>query len=1156
MATTNGGSGDDILNGSNGADTLNGGAGSDSLYGAAGADTLNGGSGDDVLDGGSGSDVLKGDSGDDILIYRLAENSGSTDVYTGGSGIDVVRMMLTTTEWLSDSVQYQIARYCDHLATVQRNAQGEVSNGSARDFTFTFGSSTLTVQMMERLEVYVDGARVSDLDAPIINTLESVLGGQVVEDGDLDSDPATAGSVGGTIKFYDLDTTDTHSVSVVAPSSALGQLTASMTNASTGDGLGQVGWTYVLNDSAAQSLAAGEVRTEVFVVRLTDDEGRTVTQNLTITIRGTNDGPVALADIGTAVEDGPVVAGTVATNDSDVDHGATLTYALNGTVPAGLTFNSDGSYSFDPSHSAYQHLAAGATQSVVANYKVTDEHGAASASNLTITVTGTNDAPVAVVDTNSTAEDGPLVTGTVATNDTDVDDGAILTYALNGSVPAGLTFNSDGSYSFDPSHSAYQHLAAGATQSVVANYTVTDERGASSDAALTITVTGTNDGPVALADTNTAIEDSALVTGSVATNDSDVDDGAILTYALSGVVPAGLTFNSNGSYSFDPSNAAYQSLAAGATQNIVAGYTITDQHGASSTSTLTITLAGTNDAPVNSIPGTVTTNEDTAKVITGLSISDVDAGSNTLSVSLSVAHGVLNVSSAAGVSLTGNGTTTVVLSGALTAINAALAAANAVTFTPARNYNGADTLTMSTTDSGSSTPLIDIDTMAMTITPVNDAPVAANDAVYASRGTSLVTIPISALLANDTDTDGLALTITAVGSASGGVSNLLLNSNGTITFTAGNAASGSFAYTTSDNGSPAGTSTATVDVTILSTNGSATVDLSNATYQASYFDGGSNDDALTGNGSTDTFIGGNGSDTLIGSSGDDVLRGGQDNDTLDGGAGTDMLDLSDATAGITLTLNQGTNGGAAWSTGALPNIGTDSYKNMDGVIGTGFNDSLTGSSGNDIIRGGAGSDILNGGGGLDILDFSEMSTGFTLTLGSGGAGSAAVNGADTYSNMEGIAGGNGNDTLSGNTSDNVLRGGGGNDTLNAGAGADILIGGAGADSLNGGTGSDTFRFFGSEPRSVDTITDFSTLAPAAGGDVLDCSDLLIGAPAVTAANVADYLGIREVSGNSVVSIDRDGAGSTLGFEDFAVLSGVTGLNLASLLANNNIDVTP
>src|SRR5204863_76319 len=100
-------------------------------------------------------------------------------------------------------------------------------------------------------------------------------------------------------------------------------------------------------------------------------------------------------------------------------------------------------------------------------------------------------------------------TGTVATNDGDVDDGAVLSYSLNAPV-AGLAISTDGSYSFDASNAAYQHLAQGATTDVVANYTVTDEHGAHSTSTLTITLTGTNDTPIAVADTNSGNEDTTI----------------------------------------------------------------------------------------------------------------------------------------------------------------------------------------------------------------------------------------------------------------------------------------------------------------------------------------------------------------------------------------------------------------------------------------------------------------------------------------------------------------------------------------------------------------------------------------------------------------------------------------------------------------------
>src|SRR6187397_1386407 len=289
------------------------------------------------------------------------------------------------------------------------------------------------------------------------------------------------------------------------------------------------------------------------------------------------------------------VTGSVATNDSDPDDAASLSYALVAPV-AGLTLNPDGSYSFDPTNAAYNHLAQGATTDVVASYTVSDGLGGSDTATLTITVTGTNDDPVAVADTDSATEGGSAVTGSVATNDSDPDDGASLSYALVAPV-AGLTLNPDGSYSFDPTNAAYNHLAQGATTDVVASYTVSDGLGGSDTATLTITVTGTNDDPVAVADTDSATEGGSAVTGSVATNDSDPDDGASLSYALVAPV-AGLTLNPDGSYSFDPTNAAYNHLAQGATTDVVASYTVSDGLGGSDTATLTITVTGTNDDPV------------------------------------------------------------------------------------------------------------------------------------------------------------------------------------------------------------------------------------------------------------------------------------------------------------------------------------------------------------------------------------------------------------------------------------------------------------------------------------------------------------------------------------------------------------------------------
>ncbi|MBY8824498.1 Ig-like domain-containing protein [Sphingomonas colocasiae] len=396
---------------------------------------------------------------------------------------------------------------------------------------------------------------------------------------------------------------------------------------------------YSFDPASYDSLAAGVKQDVVANYTVSDGKGGTATSTLTITVTGVNDAPVATAATNTATEDGAVVTGQLVATDADA--GATLTYAISGTAPAGLTINSNGSYSFDPA--SYDSIGAGVTQDVVATYTVTDDKGATHNSTLTITVTGVNDAPVAVAATAAATEDGAVVTGQLAA--TDVDAGDTLTYTLNAPV-TGLTLNANGSYSFDPA--SYDSLGAGATQAVVANYTVSDGKGGTSTSTLTITVTGVNDAPVAVDDSFSVDEDAAL-SGNVALNDTDVDAGDTLTFALVGSVD-GLTFNPNGTFNFNADHPSYDSIAAGSTRVVTFNYTVSDGHGGSDTGTASITVNGKNDAPVLTSATTGSFNENIAagSTIYTATATDVDQGS-VLSYSISGADaGLLAINSATG----------------------------------------------------------------------------------------------------------------------------------------------------------------------------------------------------------------------------------------------------------------------------------------------------------------------------------------------------------------------------------------------------------------------------------------------------------------------------------------------------------------------------
>ena len=163
---------------------------------------------------------------------------------------------------------------------------------------------------------------------------------------------------------------------------------------------------------------------------------------------------------------------------------------------------------------------------------------------------------------------------------------------------------------------------------------------------------------------------------------------------------------------------------------------------ATDTDTIAITVNPVNDAPINTVPGAQTVAEDTILPIAGVSVADID--SSTLTTTLSLSSGTLNVTAGAGV--TGNGTATVTIAGTAAQINTALAG---LAYTGNLNFNGADTLTVATSDGTAA----DIDTIAITVNPVNDAPALNLDADSSTTGgvDYLTTFTGSAVAIVDTD---------------------------------------------------------------------------------------------------------------------------------------------------------------------------------------------------------------------------------------------------------------------------------------------------------------------------------------------------------------------------------------------------------------------
>ncbi|MFQ2884604.1 retention module-containing protein [Aeromonas caviae] len=141
--------------------------------------------------------------------------------------------------------------------------------------------------------------------------------------------------------------------------------------------------------------------------------------------------------------------------------------------------------------------------------------------------------------------------------------------------------------------------------------------------------------------------------------------------------------------------------------------------------TIHVEVSPVNDAPINVMPTTPqVAQEDQPFVIHGLQVKDVDAGNSPIKITLSVEHGTLTLPAGSGVTVVGNGTGSLVLTGTLADLNTLLS--GGVTYQGNSDFYGNDALTMVTNDqgnTGSGGALSDTDVLPIEVQPVNDAPV-------------------------------------------------------------------------------------------------------------------------------------------------------------------------------------------------------------------------------------------------------------------------------------------------------------------------------------------------------------------------------------------------------------------------------------------------
>jgi len=310
-------------------------------------------------------------------------------------------------------------------------------------------------------------------------------------------------------------------------------------------------------------------------------------------------------------------------------------------------------------------------------------------------------------------------------------------------------------------------------------------------------------------------------------------------------------------------------------------------------------------------------------------------------------------------------------------------------------------------------------------------------------------------------------------------------------------------------------------------------------------------------------------DSLQGGSANEFFMGNGGNDTIDGGDGFDYVSYASAEEGVVVNLAAGE---------ATDGLGDeDTLSNIEGVIGSDFDDALTGSdyfAGVEVFVGGAGDDTIDGDAGWDMVDYAASKGGVTVDLGAGTAGDG-MDGEDTLLNIEQVQGSAFNDSLAGKGGYARLDGGAGNDTIEAmdaenivtyqratsgvlvnlvtgtaqdGQGGtdtlvnvrhvvashlnDTLVGGDNAEHLDGGSGNDSVSAGGGD----DVVVAYAgndTVDGGSGEDVVRMACDLVDCT-VARINATDILVTNKLNGSAVTMRNVEWVtflGGTVSLED-------------------------
>jgi VCBS repeat-containing protein len=425
-----------------------------------------------------------------------------------------------------------------------------------------------------------------------------------------------------------------------------------------------------------------------------------------------------------------------------------------------------------------------------------------------------NDPPLAHDDVFVMDEDNPVTVAApgVLANDSDPDVGDTLTVTsldTSGTVGAVTAWGPDGSFTYDP-NGQFEYLSAGNSTTDSYTYTVSDGNGGTAAATVIITINGVNDTPgnrppMAVDDFAITDEDTPVMVAApgVLSNDSDPDVGDTLTVTrryYSGTLPTAIVWTwSDGSFTYDP-NGLFEYLQVGSSAIDFFIYTVSDANGGTDNATVIIRIDGVNDAPtdISLDNSSVGKNQPPDTAVGNFSTTDPDTD-DTFTYSLVSGEGDDDNDS-------------------FTIVGSQLQTASSFDHEANNSYS----IRVRTTDSGT---LHYEETFIITVTNINDPPVAVNDSTITDEDNS-VTVAAPGVLNNDSDPDvGDTLTVTAVNTSGTVGAVTAWDADGSFTYDpngqfeyleVGGATTDFFTYMVSDGNG--GNDTATVTITINGVN--------------------------------------------------------------------------------------------------------------------------------------------------------------------------------------------------------------------------------------------------------------------------------------------------------------------------------------------------